>query len=50
MFMLYIDYGQQMKQLITLRLIKRDATLKPWAVINMIIPVGIIMLMTGGFL
>jgi hypothetical protein len=40
--MLYIDDGQQMK--------KRDATLKPWAVINMIMPVAIIMLMTGGFL
>ena len=50
MFMLYIDYGQQMKQLTTLHLIKRDATLKPLVVINMIIPVGIIMLMTGGFL
>jgi hypothetical protein len=50
MYLLYIDYGQQMKQLTTLRFKKRDATLKPWAVINMIIPVGIIMLMTGAFL
>jgi hypothetical protein len=33
-----------------LRLKKRDATLKPRAVINMIMPAGIIMLMTGGFL
>ena len=40
--MLYIDDRQQMK--------KRDATLKPRAVINMIMLVGIIMLMTGGFL
>jgi hypothetical protein len=29
---------------------KRDATLKPPAVINIIIPAGMIMLMTGGFL
>jgi hypothetical protein len=33
-----------------LRLKKRDATLKPWAVINMMMPMDITMLMTGGFL
>jgi len=29
---------------------KRDATLKPRLIINMIMPVGIIMLMIGGFI
>ena len=35
---------------ISVALLKRDATLKPRTVINMIMPPGIIMLMTGGFL
>ena len=50
MYMLYIDYGQQMKQLTTLRFKKKGRNSKTLSVINMIIPVGIIMLMTGAFL
>jgi len=43
--LVYIDNST-----ISIALLKRDATLKPRTVINMIILPGIIMLVTGGFL